>query len=329
METKKQTRFPRFRRTPEAKATVQKAIYTRLTEAVLEETLRRRWTRGTFIQMLIKAKHGIGAGTVNDNLLKLFRWEMVNKLDIFKHLYSGFNDSHIYEATAKGKVKIGRSVHPVMAVRGSQAADTEFVQHTMMISDSMCNLEAGIVTAGHTFVSMGEILEKVVPYRTDKAKERFRTLLSVPSRFSHRFAHGIETYNAHLTPDAIFAVKRQDGSSRFILVECERKSKSYRQTLKRSSTFRKILGYNAVTKEDSHYYYGRNTFYVLFLFESEVEMENAIAKAAEVLGSSKRFLFAVQATQESLYHNPQPNPGLYTSMFKRIGLTDIKLSEVD
>jgi len=109
MESKKQTRFPRFRRTPEAKATVSKAIYTRLTEAVLEETMRRRWTRGTFIQMLVKAKHGVAACTVNDNLLKLFRWEMVNKLNVFQHLYSGFNDSHIYEVTKKGTVKFGRN----------------------------------------------------------------------------------------------------------------------------------------------------------------------------------------------------------------------------
>lgn len=328
METNKQTRFPRFRRTPEAKAIVQNAIYTRLTEAVLEETMRRRWTRGTFIQMLVKAKHGVGPGTTNDNLLKLFRWEMVNKLDIFKHLYSGFNDSHIYEVTKKGTEKLGRPVYPVMAVKGAKDADTEFVQHTMMISDSMANLEAGIVTAGHTFISMGEILEKVLPFRQDKAKERFRTLLSIPTSFSHRFEHGIETFNAHLTPDAIFAVRRED-ATRFFLVECERKSKSYRNTLKRSSTFRKVLGFNAVTKQDSNYYYGRNTFYVIFLFEDPVEMEHAIVKAGEAIGQSKRFLFAVQATQESLYHNPQPNPGLYTSMFKRIGLPDIKLSEVD
>lgn len=298
---------------------------------VLEELAQYRCLRQKFLVMLVSE---YSRSAVLDHLRLLYHHEYVQRLDIFHHKYTGWNDSAICEISNKGlkylEKQWGVVPSPVMFTRGNKyGLQHEQLGHTMMIADLMANIQPGRKKAGHEMRTLTRFLERRMQKRLNKAVEAaYRNKLSIPTSFRHTFEDGhVGTYQGRITPDTI-AVFVSPERQRTVPIECEHKSKSFRNNFADSSTFRKILSYENLTVEDMIYFYGCSEIHVLFACASEVEMHNAMAKGLAAIGPSERYLFAHVEAQETLMRNPQPNPGFYEQPLLRLGLPPIALKDI-
>ena len=217
--------------------------------AILQHLYRYRYLRQTQLQALLKPK---SRKRFIERLGDLFHETgLINRPALQQHYFDAFASPMLYEISQKGidylnvlaaiphrAVTISRRVRPT--------ANPQF-QHTMMIIDTLVNLECTIdCEQEQRFVPVDEMLERA-PEETRNAPNPLSVPVTIhPSADYPLIRSRLDT---HIIPDALYGIEyliNGEKRYRFWALECQRKSPITRKTTKASSLALKQAAYAAL-----------------------------------------------------------------------------------
>lgn len=306
--------------------------YVAVDEAVLTTISKHHYVRTPFLERLLP---GFRGRTVRNSVRKMFDMSLVLKMPP-----KNFWSSHIYYITDRGLHKLRtNSPHATNLIRVRGSILPRQYEHSLMICDVTQNIEIGALANGDTVLCLSEILSSLV--------NPVKKPMSLPYTISYTFTNGkTSTFKGNANPDnAVTIVYAKNGKSRLILIEAERESPAYRNTLTSGSLLRKILAYEDIFRKQPNgkrtiEQLGRENCHVLFVFRTYADMVASFEKVAEeladVMPKSQRYLFGVQETQDDLMNDlsaglqpePKPNTAIYTDPLLRIGMPSIAMTDL-
>lgn len=233
-----------------------------------------------------------------------------------EQLHYGLGEFLIYSINKRGYVElenaadVGPSVTPHF---GSMrlGRGKEF-RHSLMICETLSNIELGAREAGHRFIGWEEILHD---------GEAFSFLAS----YDYPTARGKERVrDKEIIPDALFGIDYGDGRKAYFAVEAQNTSPnqlySDKRAATRSSALKKYLSYRDIVGRRLYRKLGIKNMRVLVLAPSDEKLSNHLTVLAGVTKESHLFLHRVVPLYGANYNQPRPNPDLYNSTWLRVGL---------
>lgn len=282
----------------------------RITPATLEILVllaRYRYLRKSFLDGLLPGRSKQG---MNRTLKRMVEAGLIAKPRAQYRGYNNFYCCYIYEIAPKGwdLLRDREISHVTNLIRARQDAPVKQFAHAMMICDALASIEIGARDADHTFIPLGDILERT----TGKAP------LKLPCR--------IEGREDKLTPDGLFGIRR-DGRAYFYALEAEHYNPVWpTNDLRRASFRKKAIGYDYIARVKPYKDRLRiPNLHYLFVFPSKARARTALGHAERTMVRTKffeRFYTTHIPVQEELLNAPPPFPQLYQTKWLGNGRID-------
>lgn len=245
---------------------------------------------------------------VDGGLIRKLTEKDCDYINLFRH--------DIFTITDKGLKEISDDLPKVTADSGAMSMNfRKDTRHSLMICDTLSNIELGAKKAGVRFITWSEVVKdldfETDPFCWSNVEYVWETKDSRQKRKSK------ET-----KPDGFFGLEYPDGRKRYFVIEAEfgtpNEPEFDKRASSRSSTKKKYLVWSSIIRNKLFSHLGIRNLSVLVIAPSPTVVKNHVAVLERLYGKSAWFLHG----WVPVGGNPKPCPELFSTSWLRAGLPE-------